>query len=102
MEGFSPKLIIKSLENPGYAELRLEPRSMRSIGFAKLLPFLFAAFVFFLSGCGNSQAPPPKPPDVEVTGVVQRDVPVYSEWVATLDGYVNAQIKPQVTGYLIK
>jgi membrane fusion protein (multidrug efflux system) len=34
--------------------------------------------------------------------VVQKDVPIYSEWVGTLDGYVNAQIQPQVTGYLIK
>jgi membrane fusion protein (multidrug efflux system) len=34
--------------------------------------------------------------------VVQQDVPVYSEWVATLDGYVNAEIRPQVSGYLIK
>jgi multidrug efflux pump subunit AcrA (membrane-fusion protein) len=32
---------------------------------------------------------------------VQKDVPVYGEWVATLDGYVNAQIQPQVTGYII-
>lgn len=34
--------------------------------------------------------------------MVQKDVPIYSEWVGTLDGYVNAQIQPQVTGYLIK
>ncbi len=34
--------------------------------------------------------------------VEQRDVPVFSEWVATLDGYVNAQIRPQVSGYIIK
>jgi RND family efflux transporter MFP subunit len=37
-----------------------------------------------------------------VATVEQRDVPVYSEWVATLDGYVNAQIRPQVSGYIIK
>jgi membrane fusion protein (multidrug efflux system) len=39
---------------------------------------------------------------VQVARVVQRDVSIYSEWVATLDGYVNAQIQPQVNGYLIK
>jgi len=33
--------------------------------------------------------------------VIQRDVPVYHEWIATLDGFVNAQIQPQVSGYLI-
>jgi RND family efflux transporter MFP subunit len=42
------------------------------------------------------------PPDVETTGVVEQDVPIYGEWIATLDGYVNAQIQPQVTGYLMK
>jgi membrane fusion protein (multidrug efflux system) len=39
---------------------------------------------------------------VQVARVVQKDVSIYSEWVATLDGYVNAQIQPQVSGYLIK
>jgi membrane fusion protein (multidrug efflux system) len=34
--------------------------------------------------------------------VVQQDTPIYSEWVATLDGYVNAQIQPRVAGYVIK
>jgi RND family efflux transporter MFP subunit len=58
----------------------------------------------FMSGCGTrgvSAAPSP-PPTVQVVEVIQRDVPVYHEWIATLDGYVNAQIQPQVSGYLIK
>jgi membrane fusion protein (multidrug efflux system) len=59
--------------------------------------------LLLLSGCGQKQAAaPPPPPDVEVVDVEQRDVPIYSEWVAALDGYVNADIRPQVTGYLIK
>ena len=33
---------------------------------------------------------------------IQQDTPIYSEWVAVLDGYVNAQIQPRVTGYIIK
>jgi membrane fusion protein (multidrug efflux system) len=37
-----------------------------------------------------------------VASVEQRDVPVYHEWIATLDGFVNAVIQPQVSGYLIK
>ena len=41
------------------------------------------------------------PPEVIVTPVVQKDVPIYNEWVATLDGFDNAQIQPQVTGYII-
>ncbi|HWU38718.1 MAG TPA: efflux RND transporter periplasmic adaptor subunit, partial [Candidatus Acidoferrum sp.] len=40
--------------------------------------------------------------DVLVAAPVQRDVPVHSEWVATTDGYVNAEIRPQVSGYIIR
>jgi len=54
-------------------------------------------------GCGETNAAPAIPaPEVEVASVVQKDVPIVSEWVATLDGYVNAQIQPQVTGYIIR
>jgi membrane fusion protein (multidrug efflux system) len=41
-------------------------------------------------------------PEVEVMTVVQKDVPVFGEWVATMDGLVNATIQAQVQGYLIK
>jgi RND family efflux transporter MFP subunit len=53
-------------------------------------------------GCAQKKAPTGAAPRVQVAGVVQRDVSIPSEWVATLDGYVNAQIQPQVSGYLIK
>lgn len=46
--------------------------------------------------------PPPPPPDVSVAPVIQKDVPTYGDWVGSLDGFVNAQIQPQVSGYLIK
>jgi membrane fusion protein (multidrug efflux system) len=46
--------------------------------------------------------PPAGPPDVEVFEVVQKDVPITKEWVATLDGLVNAQIRAQVTGLLLR
>ena len=55
------------------------------------------------TGCGNPNAAAPLPPaEVEVAAVSQKDVPIYSEWIATLDGYVNAQISPQVSGYIIE
>jgi RND family efflux transporter MFP subunit len=55
-----------------------------------------------LTGCqGQKAASAPPPPDVVVTAVVQKDVPIYNEWVATLDGFDNAQIQPQVTGYIV-
>ena len=52
-------------------------------------------------GSVRAAAPPP-PPVVEVAPVIQKDVPVQGEWVGTLEGYVNAQIQPQVSGYLIR
>ena len=57
-----------------------------------------------LAACQNTKAavPPPPPPEVTVATVVTQTVPVTSEWIATLDGYVNAQVRPQVSGYLLK
>lgn len=44
----------------------------------------------------------PPVPEVVVTNVIQKDVPLYSEWVGTTEGFVNAQIHPKVSGYLLK
>ena len=44
----------------------------------------------------------PRPLDVEVVQVKQDDVPIYSEWIGTTEGMVNADIKAQVTGYLLR
>src|SRR5215475_8008888 len=54
-----------------------------------------------LVGCAKKEVAPPASPEVEITPVTQQDVPVYTECIASLDGYVNAQIQPQVTGYLM-
>jgi membrane fusion protein (multidrug efflux system) len=71
--------------------------------------FIALTGALVLAGCAGNQAAPlnagqagPPPPDVLVTNVVQKDVAVRGDWVATLDGYVNANIQPQVGGYLIK
>jgi hypothetical protein len=55
-------------------------------------------------GCGAKNAQAEKPPavDVEVVQVGQKDVPIYGEWIGTLDGMVDADVKAQVTGYLLK
>ena len=56
-----------------------------------------------ITGCASkTEAAPPPPPEVQVVPIEQKDVPIYGEWVATLDGYVNADIRPQVAGYLLK
>lgn len=55
------------------------------------------------TGCSKAkEAAAPPPPDVEVAQVEQRDVPIYKEWIGTLDGMVNAEIKAQVSGYLLR
>lgn len=79
---------------------------MRSQQASKPVLFLFlgaVAIQIASSGCSQPQAAPrPSPPVVEVATVIQKNVPVYGNWIATLQGYVNAQIQPHVTGYLIK
>jgi membrane fusion protein (multidrug efflux system) len=49
-----------------------------------------------------SAAPIGAAPDVEVVQVAQEDVPVFREWIGTLDGLVNADVRAQVSGYLLK
>jgi membrane fusion protein (multidrug efflux system) len=66
---------------------------------------LIAAGLAFLllAGCQKPAAPPPRGPvAVETTTARSESVPLYGDWVANTDGYVNAQIQPQVSGYLIR
>jgi RND family efflux transporter MFP subunit len=63
---------------------------------------LLAVAVSISAGCGDAPKPGARPPElVKVTPVVQRDVPIYGEWVGTTVGYVTAQIRARVSGYLI-
>src|SRR5581483_5173300 len=58
-----------------------------------------------LAGCARKAAAPAAaapPPEVEVIKPLQRDEPIYAEWVGTLDGLVNAQVRAQVSGYLMR
>lgn len=67
-------------------------------------PLFGALVILSCAGCRKpaSSNTPVQPPTVEVANVVRKDVPISTEWAGTLEGYVNAQIQPQVTGYLIK
>ncbi|HEY3276662.1 MAG TPA: efflux RND transporter periplasmic adaptor subunit [Syntrophorhabdaceae bacterium] len=69
-------------------------------------PLLFIACaglaMLMLTGCGKKQQETKGPPVVEVAAVIQQDVPVYKEWVGSTDGIINATIRAQVQGYLIK
>ncbi len=52
-------------------------------------------------GCHHQAAPPPAPPEVQIITVTPTNVPVFEEWIGTLQGYIDAQIHAQVTGYLL-
>jgi membrane fusion protein (multidrug efflux system) len=58
--------------------------------------------ILLVTGCKRAEPPPPPLPDVLVTDVIQKDVPIYAEWVGTTVGFVNAQVMSQVQGYLLK
>ncbi len=67
---------------------------------------LLLAGIALIAGCSKPAqgGGPPHfpPPDVVTAPVAQRDVPIFGEWVANLDGFTNAQIQPQVSGYLVR
>lgn len=78
------------------------PAIRRTSARAALL--LTGAAVLFTAGCDSK--PPAAPPmgslPVSAVTVQQGDVAMNNQWVGTMDGFVNAQIQPQVTGYLIR
>jgi RND family efflux transporter MFP subunit len=61
-----------------------------------------ASAVFALNSCGKKETATIAPPEVLVMDAATRDVPVYREWIGTIDGSENAEIRARVTGYLTK
>src|SRR5215510_4098984 len=79
-------------------------RRARSGRLAHALEGLLAmAIMVLIGGCKDAAkvTAAPEPPEVQVTQVLQKDVPIYSEWVGTTVGYVTAQVRPRITGYLM-
>lgn len=75
----------------------------RKSRFWRVAVLSLTALAMFSVGCSNSgSAAGPGTPDVEVVPVEQRDVPIHSEWVGTLDGMTNADVRAQVTGYILR
>jgi hypothetical protein len=84
------------------------PTIAYTVGFGMLLVagllMLILAYSLgvLLAGCQRDQKAALPPPLVEVVNVLEKDVPIQFEWIATTDGLVNATIRAQVMGYLIK
>jgi len=83
-----------------FANYKLSPARRLTVLLAiSVVAMLCVAF----SGCKMSHAAIPQIiTEVQVAQPIQRDVPIHNEWVASLDGYVNAEIHPQVSGYIIR
>jgi membrane fusion protein (multidrug efflux system) len=90
--------------------MRLKPKLSNSIEGKEMMKQISTVLVIVVIllntlSCSKDKvqaAAPAPPPVVEVAPVIQEDVAIQGEWVGTLEGYVNAQISPQVSGYLIR
>jgi RND family efflux transporter MFP subunit len=79
-----------------------KPRPEISAASIALLWAFVVIFVIFPGCTRTNGTAPPAPLEVQVVEVEQKNVPLYQEWIGTLDGLVNADIKAEVSGYLIK
>jgi RND family efflux transporter MFP subunit len=78
--------------------------SQHKFWFSAIVVAVFAILVVLIAGSRSNKPAQaaPRPLEVEVARVEQKDVPMYSEWIGTTDGMVNAEIKAQVSGYLLR
>ena len=74
----------------------VEPHLRRS-----LLGMLVLGLVLATGCSSDKQNAAPPPPGVTITPVVQRDVPIYQEWVGSMSGNIDADIRPKVEGFLL-
>jgi len=81
-------------------QILLRPKLSIPIAIATVL--VIVAVVTIANRSGRAVGAATRPLEVEVVQVKQEDVPVYSEWIGTTEGLVNADIKAQVSGYLLR
>jgi len=87
------------------AENHLVPTTLAVLRLAfrqtSFLVFLATALLIGAGCSSKKEQPPPPPPGVTVAPVVQKDVPIHQEWVGTMAGNVDADIRPKVEGFLL-
>ena len=76
--------------------------SERSVNAPSALALFLVCLLMVLGGCEKKTSSTPNAPEVEVVQVAPKDVPIYSEWIGTMNGFENAKIRAQVSGYLLK
>jgi membrane fusion protein, multidrug efflux system len=80
----------------------LNSRNYRLGAAPSLLSRIVFAVVITCAGCSSkTEVPPPPPPGVTVAPVTQKDISIHQEWVGTMLGNVDADIRPKVDGYLL-
>jgi len=80
----------------------MRPHLKRILAIGGVLCLVAAAVVFVVMRPKNASSAGGPLPDVLVAQVEQKDVPIYGEWIGTLDGLVNADVRAQVSGYLLR
>ena len=80
----------------------LRERSINKPTATVQLVCVFLLVIASLTGCSSKEEKPaPPPPGVTIAPVLQKDVPIHQEWVGTMVGNVDAEIRPKVDGFLL-
>jgi RND family efflux transporter MFP subunit len=90
-----------AVQRPAWSGLVAGARK-RVLSIAGSLCLFILALVYVVSHHARSAAATTRAPEVDVVRVEQRDIPIYAEWIGTLDGLVDADVRAEVTGYLIE
>jgi membrane fusion protein (multidrug efflux system) len=75
---------------------------LKHVVWASAAVLVLAIFLVLATRSGAKPTEKPSLPIIAVAPVEQKDVPIYQEWIGTLNGQVNAEVKAQITGYLLK
>ena len=95
-----PAIVRHLCRSNGTSEVGRDGGSTVTMGWRGIV--LILGLVSLAAGCRDTSAvAPPPPPVVKVEPVIEKDVPITAEWVGTLVGYINAQIRARVSGHLM-